>query len=168
MGINMSKLPILKLDYKVCNTLLKIIIDNMVRDGTAEHVAVIIAPARGGLIPGTVLSHNLGIPLVPISFSTRDHVTAVAAITDGLIERVNKFVDNEHKIVLIVDDIIDSGVSMKELVVLLNEKAPNLKIKTASLVTKKSQTKVNVDYTGLMLEGEAENQWISYAWEEKI
>jgi hypoxanthine phosphoribosyltransferase len=165
----MSKdLPVKQISYDDCVVLLRIIIAKMVDDKTIDHVAAIIAPARGGLIPGTILSHNLKIPLIPISFSTRDHITAVAAITDGLIERVNKFVDTEHKIVLIVDDIVDTGVSMKELLVLLNEKAPHLKIKIASLVTKKSQTNVVVDYTGLMLEGEAEHQWLSYAWEEKL
>ena len=68
----------------------------------------IVALSRGGLIPGVILSHKLGLKLVPISWSTRDHQD----------RETNCWIPedvNVGKKILIVDDIIDSGEALRTM-----------------------------------------------------
>jgi len=60
---------------------------------------VIIAPVRGGLVPGVYLSHYFNVPLEPISLSLRDFKN----------DSVNLTVLNKYKNILVIDDILDSG-----------------------------------------------------------
>ncbi len=68
----------------------------------------IVGVSRGGLIPATILSQLLGIPLIPVSYSAkegngdnRDHDNILPVI--------------DNKTILIMDDICDSGYTLKEL-----------------------------------------------------
>lgn len=61
---------------------------------SGEEYEVVYGPPRGGLIPGVMLSHRLRIPLV----MNMEEVWRI---------------DMQHKKVLIVDDISDSGRTMK-------------------------------------------------------
>lgn len=69
----------------------------------------IVALSRGGLMLGVILSHNLHIPMIPVQYSSkhgkgddRNHENALPVIT--------------HENILVVDDIADSGHSLKEVV----------------------------------------------------
>lgn len=64
--------------------------------------------SRGGLIPATIISHLLGLPLVCLEYSSKigkgnnkNHNNALPVIPHGL--------------VLIVDDICDTGHTLKEI-----------------------------------------------------
>jgi hypoxanthine phosphoribosyltransferase len=68
----------------------------------------IIAPSRGGLLVGTIVSHYFGVPLTPISYSSKigrgddkNHNNVLPVLPGGLY--------------ILVDDIIDSGHTFKEL-----------------------------------------------------
>lgn len=75
----------------------------------------IIGLARGGLVPGVLASHMLDLPFVAVNYSSKDgrgeykgHDNILPDIGDaGLGYRPN---------LLIVDDICDSGLTMKEVV----------------------------------------------------
>lgn len=69
----------------------------------------IVALSRGGLTLGVILSHNLNIPMTPVQYSSkkgvgdnRNHCNDLPAIA--------------NEVLLIVDDIADSGHSLKEVV----------------------------------------------------
>ena len=85
-------------------------IDTLVRKIKKSKVefSYIVALSRGGLIPGVVLSHKLGLRLVPITWSTRDHEEKESNlwIPEDIADGNN---------ILVVDDIIDSGVAMRSL-----------------------------------------------------
>lgn len=68
----------------------------------------IVALSRGGLIPGVILSHKLGLKLVPISWSTRD--SGEKESNCWVPEDINAGCK-----VLVVDDIVDSGEALKTM-----------------------------------------------------
>lgn len=64
----------------------------------------IVGLSRGGLVPAVALSHKLSVPLIPVVWSTTSK--------KGNID-VMDLVDNPRHKLLVVDDILDSGVTMK-------------------------------------------------------
>lgn len=73
------------------------------------EVDCIVGVSRGGLIPAVIVSHQLDLPLIPISYSSK------AGAGD------NKNHDNvlpsiPHKTICIIDDICDTSKTLKELV----------------------------------------------------
>jgi len=85
-------------------------IDTLVRKIKRSKVkySYIVALSRGGLIPGVILSHKLGLKLVPVTWSTRDSGEKESNCW------VPEDINNGHK-VLVVDDIIDSGEALKTM-----------------------------------------------------
>jgi len=88
---------------------------------------------RGGLIPAVILSHKLGIRMVNEVFS--------------------------HT--LIVDDIVDTGETMKIRVTEANIWGDTRNIVTTSLVTR-SSAEYKPDITGMSLRKDG---WVCYPWE---
>ncbi len=72
---------------------------------------LIIGLSRGGLIPAVMLSHYLGVPLLPISYSASDGAGDDKQQTN--IEILPSF--DEGTQMLIVDDICDTGNTLKRL-----------------------------------------------------
>lgn len=73
------------------------------------HVAAL---SRGGLTLGVMLSHHWNVPLIPIQWSTRDH--ASKNMEDAMRVLVT-LGENDSNHVLLVDDICDTGRSLREL-----------------------------------------------------
>ena len=73
---------------------------------SVEKIDYIVAPSRGGLLAGTIISHLLNVPLYPIIWSTRDHARSVSYY--DIQEDVA-----EGKTVVFVDDINDSGKTIE-------------------------------------------------------
>lgn len=119
---------------------------------------VILAIARGGLTLGQLLSEAMNI---------RNLFTLNSIHYNGT-EKLDTFeifnipdLSNFTKI-LIVDDIIDSGESMVEILKVLNSKYPNCEFKVATLFTKQ---------TALMQPNysiKEATQWIEFFWEIDI
>ena len=72
---------------------------------------LIIGISRGGLIPAVMLSHYLGVPLLPISYSASDGAGDNKEQTN--IEILPSF--DEGTKILIIDDICDTGNTLKRL-----------------------------------------------------
>lgn len=72
---------------------------------------LIVGINRGGCLPAVCLSHALKIPCTMIDFSTRDGVNIHPVSIYGYFEGLTDHYDN----ILIVDDLIDSGVAMKKI-----------------------------------------------------
>ena len=66
---------------------------------------LIVGIQRGGLIPGVHLSHTLGVPFEVLHWSN-----------NGVKEKDNPtLISNKGKNILLVDDICDSGVTLREI-----------------------------------------------------
>jgi adenine/guanine phosphoribosyltransferase-like PRPP-binding protein len=82
----------------------------MVREArTLAWIDKIVAPVRGGLWFGVIASHKLNVPLIPVHYSSKK-----GAGDDKNHENVLPDVDCET--ILIVDDIVDSGHTLNEIV----------------------------------------------------
>ena len=73
-----------------------------------QKMDAIVGLTRGGLIPATILSHMLDLPMVPVNYSAKDG--------RGDNRNHNNMLPYvEGKQVLIVDDICDSGKTMDDV-----------------------------------------------------
>ena len=73
-------------------------------------IDAIVAPVRGGLMFGVIASHKLNVPLVTVNYSSKSGA-GDDKNHDNVIPDLSRF-----KTVLLVDDIIDSGNTMVELI----------------------------------------------------
>jgi hypoxanthine phosphoribosyltransferase len=113
-----------------------------------SRVDVIIGLSRGGLIPGIMLSHEMGIPFIPVVWQTRDGQLRQKEI----LEKYN------DKYTLIIDDLVDTGTTMNEI----KEVAP--KCKFGVLINKRKE--IDIDFCSRTLYNN--KQWIVFPWEKKI
>lgn len=105
------------------------LIDELVPQVLCQNIAFITGIPRGGLIPAILLSHACDIPFT-------NNTT---------------FINNES--VLVVDDIVDTGHSMKNFV--------EMGYKTCSLHYKKSSIVRPLIYAQIA----DEDTWLIYPWE---
>ena len=68
----------------------------------------VVGLSRGGLIPAVRLSHCLNLELVPLRWSLRDHGTRDVSELSNILRDLS-----DDKKILMVDDLIDSGESIK-------------------------------------------------------
>lgn len=84
----------------------------MVREARTHGVIdVILAPVRGGLMFGVIASHQLNVPVIPVAYSSKS-----GAGDDKNHSNVLPELPAGTETVLIVDDIIDTGHTLKEIV----------------------------------------------------
>ena len=96
-----------------------------------EHIEAITGLPRGGLIPAVLLSHKLGLPYVNLSNDCEGHEN-----------------------VLVVDDICDSGETLKEY----------HQFFTTATIHYKQLAIVKPDFYYSLA---PEDKWIVYPWEQK-
>ena len=119
---------------------------------------ILLAVARGGL----TLSH-----LMAQAFNIRDLYTLNSIHYDGE-KKLDSFdVFNIPDLswanrVLIIDDIVDSGETMKEILFILKEKFPNIEFKIATLFYKNTAL-IKPDFS--IREA---NEWIDFFWEVDV
>lgn len=79
---------------------------------------LIVAPSRGGLIPGVLLSHALAVPLIPILWSTRDNDwKEFPRALEVMLDR------GRPMKILLVEDIVDTGKSMDQILLRLRKRS---------------------------------------------
>lgn len=110
----------------------------------------IVGLSRGGLPIAVSLSNHINIPLVPITWQTRD---GSVKDKEGLLSAMNRYQN-----ILVVDDICDSGLTFNQI----RKIGPNLSF--YALLNKGQE----VDFCGVDL-GKSNEQWVVMPWEkEKI
>jgi xanthine phosphoribosyltransferase len=119
---------------------------------------ILLAVARGGL----TLAHLMSQALDMRNLYT---LNSIHYEGDLKLDTFNIFniPDVSHaKKVLIVDDIVDSGETIREILKVLNEKFPNVEFRLATLFYKKTAV-LKPDY--YIKEA---NQWIDFFWEVDV
>jgi len=134
----------------------KLITDNFIPD-------YIIAISRGGLVPGVILSHRLLV--IRQNFLTWNIYSYTTENKQEIIkaDTFNNFSLVENKKVLVVDDIIDSGKTIKYIKGLFNLWSSSSDIRFAVLVNKLPTYFISDIVTGSYKE--LDNKWIVFPWE---
>ena len=128
----------------------------------------IVGIGRGGLIPATLLSHYMNIPMQTLDVSLRDGGTTVSNLGMG-----EDAYNNKH--ILIVDDINDQGSTIAWIKqdwpsgCFPNESAWNKtwghNVRFATL-TNNLASKETVDYSVWEVNKAEEDCWLVFPWEE--
>lgn len=116
----------------------------------------IVAPSRGGLLPGVILSHELKKEVVPIQWSTRDGTKKEHK------ENIVQDLKN-GKTLLLVDDINDSGKSFIGLLKDWGIAENDGKVIKASILQRYS-TKLPSDYYSKLINND---RWVYFPWEKQ-
>lgn len=147
----------------VYNTEVKDLLHEIVRSAALDEFkpGAIVAPNRGGLALGVMLSHYYKAPLFPIQLSHRDadNLVDVFDIQTGLKEAWRKGP------VLVVDDINDSGKTLTTIMKIAAETPLAGEIKYAVLFEKHSSKEV-ANYVGSYIEEEHDSDWVIFPWED--
>lgn len=115
----------------------------------------IVGLTRGGLIPAVVLSHYTeDTPVIPVDYSSSK------GKGDNVGSHVNHIPDIEAERLIVVDDICDTGHTMKEVVTILEGR--NHEVTTFALHYKEGGA-FEPDYHGVKLPANA--PWIVFPWE---
>lgn len=119
---------------------------------------LIIGLNRGGCLPAVCLSHALKKPATMIDWSTRDG----ANITPKSIQTYVADVSTDYKYVLLVDDLVDSGKSIKSLVAKFT---PHCNVEVATLLHNTDVDLGVQHYYGTAYSRKAEPRYFDFWWE---
>ncbi len=130
-------------------------IKNLARQCRHFEPDAIIAVTRGGMIPAQLLAYALDIRHVAtVSVESYDEQQQ----RDTLFLRDHANLETAQR-VLIVDDIIDSGATLKHLLVHYMTRYPDIAFKSASIYFKPTAA-VQPDFTC-----KEATEWIDFFWE---
>lgn len=117
---------------------------------------VIFAPMRGGADFGIKLSNYYEIPFEPIIWQTRDGVGTNTAALSSLCSKYHS------QRVLLVDDICDSGRTLREILHIVNPL--HASVHTAVAIDN-VESGVEVHYSGREIFRSQHDQWFVFPWE---
>jgi hypoxanthine phosphoribosyltransferase len=126
---------------------------------------IIVGITRGGLIPATLISHQLKTPMCSLDVSLRDN---------NLFKPTTSWIPNEitngHRI-LIVDDLNDTGQTFswiktdwQETIKGISATWPENSIKFAALMHN-VPSPFQTDFWGIEINKEEDPRWVVYPWE---
>ena len=145
------------------------LLGNIVREinQTNFKPAAIVAPSRGGLGLGTMMSHYYNAPLFPIELSTRDHADANPRSKTLIMNSLSRA--SMKGPILFIDDINDTGRTLYELMdVIQTMQADDINlgdIRYAVLLEKYS-SQHEFDFVGSYINEEDDHQWVVFPWED--
>lgn len=115
----------------------------------------IVAPSRGGLVPGVMLSHQLNKNLVPFSWSTRDSMLQEhrSDIAEDLAAGKN---------ILLVDDINDSSNTYLSLIKDWDYNYNSKGKLYFACMFERYTAKCPADFVGSYIKDDG---WVSFPWE---
>ncbi len=153
-----SKLRVLTLTWEDITSHVAILADKIRQSGWRPDVLVAIA--RGGLVPAMLLSDFLDVK--DILTIQLEHWPAPGKVEEEVRLRYGlPDVDLSGKKVLIVDDVADTGDTLKFALEYLKSKYTNIDVKTAALHVKKNKTKFIPDFWSVEVDP---SLWIVYPW----
>lgn len=134
--------------------------DNIHRQIQNEQFDKIVGIARGGAIPGVILSHKLGIPVYTIGLKTYEDEKQTDHIEVYGLDPVF-YLNCKNKRILIVDDICDSGQSILILKELFS-RCTTIPPKFATLYYKPLSSQVKPDFYA-----QDTARYIVFPWEKE-
>ena len=118
---------------------------------------MIVAVGRGGMIPARILSDRLDVRNVQL-FSIRLYKGITQRNTTPTVGSFS--VDIQGKNILLVDDILDSGITIETVINYMNSKRP-VSVKTVTIMCKKSNKRKPTFFA----EQCEDDEWIVFPWE---
>lgn len=130
----------------------------------------VVGIVRGGVVPATVISHQLAVPMWALRVSLRDGGVDTCETNCWMPDDVVA-----GKNILIVDDINDSG---NTLAWIRNDWQSSMdnderddwwhdRVRVAVLVDNLGSDE-NVDYVATVIDKRAEPSWVSFPWERQL
>lgn len=148
--MELDKKPKILLDADEINKRVKELGEEISKDYEGKDI-VVISLLRGSFVFAADLVRAITVP-VNIDFMTTSSY-GYSDKSSGVVDIISDIRANvKDKYVLIVDDIMDSGNTMKEVVEYVNKKGPK-SIKTCVLLDKPSRREVDIrpDYVGFTI-----------------
>lgn len=124
-----------------------------------DPVDYIVGIVRGGSIPAVCLSHRLEVPMRNVSWSTF-HPDQMKEHAWDIAEDVY-----EGKRILLVDDIVDSGRTIMELIE--DWECTREQIKIASLIYNIDQP-IKPDFYARTIDRKTNKDWVHFWWEKEV
>lgn len=132
-------------------------VESLINDIKSFQPDIILAVARGGVTLGHFIAERMGIralyTLNSIHYDDQEKLETIEVFNIPALGAGNN--------VLVVDDIIDSGETMVEILGILKEKFPQNHFKTATLFSKKTAL-IQPDFTC-----HEAKEWIAFFWESR-
>ena len=135
-----------------------------------EQPEYIVGLSRGGLIPAVILSHMTGIPLFPVKYSSKSGAGDNKNHDNELPMLPSEYESGSHcgmtsPTVLLVDDISDSGLTLREVKDTYEYQGHN--VYTAALYYKElSEPVITPDIIWRTIP--EDGPWIIFPWEQKV
>lgn len=145
------KAPIYNPSYFDLDRACAVIANRLLRSGVNPDR--IVGLTRGGLIPAVVLSHILETPMVPVSYSSLRGKGEYRA-------HENQLPEIEGRLILLVDDICDSGHTLREVHDYYERK--NYEVVSAALYYKRGAVYEPTHYWQTI---PADAPWVTFPWE---
>ena len=123
-----------------------------------DKVTHVLGLARGGLVPATIISYKLKVPLLSYAVSTYKDTTKTNELK--VVQDVNFSSLAKGSKLLVVDDICDSGDTIKFIKKQI-KKVDGITAIYSTLFTKK-KTKRLLNHYGVVVSGDT---WIDFPWE---
>jgi hypoxanthine phosphoribosyltransferase len=134
-------------------------VNSLIKQLRSTQFDIIVGINRGGCLPAVVLSHALKTPVTMIDFSTRDGVNVHPRSLYQYFEQLSAL----YKHVLIVDDLVDSGKAMLELV----KHARMFHDVTVATLLHNGDVELPVKhYYGTMYSRKEDSRYFDFWWEE--
>lgn len=138
------------------------VIQPLINSLANKKIDLIVGLSRGGCIPAVILSHSLNIPLKILSYHTRENVEMTDDIYDFFWRIIDKFV-YEPKHILIVDDIVDSGKTINDIIIRIPKK--HIQISVAVLAVN-TDVKLDVEcHSAYQFSRDIDKSWFDFFWE---
>lgn len=157
--------------YEDFNRGINILVDQISHDKEWKP-DYIVGLVRGGAIPAVYLSHRLDIPVIMVHWSERDNreLNQVYNTHEWIANQIK-----DGKKILIVDDIVDSGESIKNVIkfwesVLEFKSLQRLdfdSVRVAALLYNISQMNAIAYYYAESIDRKVDKQWFEFFWERK-
>ena len=145
-------MEVLKFKFDEINMMSRLIASRAESDNFTHVLGI----ARGGLVPATILSYELDLPLITCSVSSY-HGTERNELRINQDIKLSEFTQDSK--LLLIDDICDTGETMQWLSNRLT--LANVKHSKACIFTKTKHTEY-LDHYGFVV---PDDKWIVFPWE---
>ena len=119
----------------------------------------VIGVGRGGLVPAVYLSHYFDLPMLSI-----DHSSKLPGFADELLEKIAGMSASGQRM-LFVDDINDSGGTIRYICDRLDEFGCNRDNVRIAVMINNASSSVTVDFWAEMIDRNDDKRWFVFPWE---